>query len=154
MDINKIDPRELAAFFNSEKAIYSNETGILTLSIFNEPDIFINISDMLISDIVEKYKSANFDKTNFFIKHIDKTKDDAVITPVQLYESLSAINEKIRYKHLKGLGSMEKEELYVTCADPETRYTYQINNMADIDNLFKYLGNDSKYRKELMTYQK
>jgi DNA gyrase/topoisomerase IV subunit B len=69
---------------------------------------------------------------------------------VMLYQIFEKLNDLFEIERNKGLGSMDLDDLHLTCLNPSTRKTYAVHNLGDVQTIFDLLGDGSMSRKNLL----
>ena len=135
------------------KVKYHKESQVLILIIGSE-DIIIplyNINDLIYKKILPLYKDFFYMKMRIYAT--TKRTDHMNISPVsivQLFQMFNEMKKLFSIERYKGLGSMNPKDRSKTCINKETRRTFQITTIGDIDTVFNMMGTDSTTRKELV----
>lgn len=74
---------------------------------------------------------------------------DEPLAFMQIDKIFDEVDNIYKVRRLKGLGETEHDQLAYSCIDPATRTYATIHDIGDVDRLFKVLGVDPTWRKEL-----
>ena len=138
--------------FKTDSIKYDRKYDILFIS-YEDEDMFIplfRIRELIQNKLFPIYSQYSFELFDIIVDNKIKKHSAYRMTPIQLFFLLNNINDKIQFERLKGLGNMLSEDLYNCCINVETRSTFQIKDMENIENIYKYLGKDPIYRRALI----
>ena len=149
MDLNYI-----RTVFNNENIQYDSVNNILFMSV-GLSDIIISlnsINESLYREILPFLNRICWQNMGITVstRFTDVFKDQP-ISFVQLYQIFKSLDNQFSYKRWKGIGSMTPQDKISTCMNPDTRVTYQITSIGDVDRIFALMGSDSEARKNLLT---
>ena len=82
-------------------------------------------------------------------KHTSVFKNKPV-SVVFLYEIFNKLMEVVTVERYKGLGSVDEEDLYNVCMNPNNRVWHHVTDIGDVDRIYQMLGTDALERKALM----
>jgi DNA gyrase/topoisomerase IV subunit B len=94
----------------------------------------------------------HWDKYQIYLTTLNNLKlyNKTPLSITTLYQIFEKTNELFYIERLKGLGSMKPNEAKITCLDKDTRITYPIKSVGDIDLIYNLLGDSPNTRKELL----
>lgn len=139
------------AFGNTVK--YNAQTHVMTVSIGTSDIVvpLVRIKEIIYSQILPLFRSFYYNRTDIFVttKKTPSFKGHQV-SIVQLYQMQEELRKLLRIRPLKGLGSMSPKEIEATCINRQTRRSKQVTSIGDVDTIFRMMGSDSRWRKELV----
>ncbi len=153
VDFENPDVGILSEWFG-QQVRYSKEYHLLTISVGTE-DIIIpltKITDIIYEKILPLYRSCYYSRMELFATTKQTNMlNNSRISIVQLYEVFQELQKMFDIEPLKGLGSMRPKDSNETCMRKETRRTFQITKLGDIDAIFDMLGSESSERKRIIS---
>lgn len=132
---------------------YNSSTKVLSVSI-GLTDIvipMIKIRDVIYDKVLPLFRAFQYHRLEILVttKQTPSFKGKQV-SVIQLHQMQTELRSKMAIRPLKGLGSMSPPEVYATCINPDTRRCKQVSTIGEVDMIFKMMGNDSRWRKELV----
>jgi DNA gyrase/topoisomerase IV subunit B len=146
--------KEIQIALNVNKLEFNELTNSIIISVGNN-DVIINLTGVLEeleNKVIPLKESIHFDKFKFYLTTLNNLKlfNKTPLPISTLYKIFEKTNDFFYIERLKGLGSMKPEEVRQFCLDPDTRITYPIYEIGDLDTIINLLGDDPQKRKDLL----
>lgn len=153
LEPGKVDIHKIKEITKADKVAYDPIGHILILTHGRDDHIIPleNVCTRLYSTIIPLLQKIAWKKLQVYIttKHVNQFKDTPM-SVVGLYKLLQVFDDLFEITRYKGLASMPALDRNRTCMDPRYRNVHQITTVGDVDVIFKLLGSNSSYRKQLL----
>jgi DNA gyrase subunit B len=149
-----IDTSKIQTALKADMIKYNKPTHSIVVSIGSQDTVInlIGVVDEIKKHIIPLLVDLHWDRYVFKLTTL-KNPNLFYRTPLpimMLYKIFQKTDEFFYIERLKGLGSMKPEEAWITCLDPDTRITYPITSVGDVDTLYALLGDSAEYRKAVL----
>lgn len=137
-----------------ERVAYRGDTNSLIVSNgMNDYTISLNsFLDEVYTTIYKDIKDISWDMYDILVS--TKLSEEMVDEPsgfVKLFKLFKSVDEMFNTERFKGLGTMNPNDLVMTCIEPDSRALFHIESLGDAQALFDMMGDDASARSALLS---
>lgn len=119
-------------------------------------DADVNIPLTGLVDEIRKYilpeiNKVQWDDFEFIVSTADGLTTDQPMSLSEIYKLFQGVDEVFSINKFKGVGELEPDQVAETCLDPTTRAFVRVAGPRNVDNIYRLMGVNTKYRKALLS---